>query len=322
MSLHNSFTLETLLSMPDNSADNHRIAKDGPSMKEHLSTNRSLRQSIVVFISARALGHLGFALVSSQACRWRRTHSAVPQSLFAVWLTWLLPSALAEPPPQAEIKKPKRRIRSPRQSMQTTPMPLDGPSQRRTQVPAPLDLTPILATRAVDTQPARHVCFADAQGGPTTLTIAETPAQPIATVQSIHLVEDSSPRPSISALPEIDSAAQESDSSRTSRPSSLQRSSRLQKFKLGFTKPRSESLDRADQNSITSEGALSIVYNTTFNDPYFRFPTTSRNVVLSTWKFCFFVTEKSYISRHDSGRAIKEFTNPTIFSEMFIASKI
>ena len=184
------------------------------------------------------------------------------QSLFAVWLTWLLPSALAEPLPQAEIKKPKRRMRSPRQSMQTTPMPLDLPSRRKTQAPAPLDLTPILATRAVDIQPARRVYFADAQGGSTTLrrnTISEAPTQSIAIVQSTHLVEDSSPRPSLSALPEIDSAAQDSDSSRTSRPSSLRRSSRLQKFKLGFTKPRSESLDRADQNSVTSEGALSII---------------------------------------------------------------
>ncbi|KAF9531891.1 hypothetical protein CPB83DRAFT_46035 [Crepidotus variabilis] len=188
---------------------------------------------------------------------------------------------MATPPaPSAEVKAPKpKRLTKPPRRQSVPPVSVAAPEPRprppaTRRVSAPVDLTPILSTQSVDNNPTRRVYFADRpMVSPfirrNTTPDLPSPAKTQSMFQSIHSVVSGGSRPSSPALPpkdlDINQAsgdtcsileAPESDSSRPPSRSSLFRASvGLQKLKFGM-KPRSESLDRAndkaDQNSIAS----------------------------------------------------------------------
>jgi len=223
--------------------------------------------SAFILISARCIGHLGFAL-----------------SLFAIWFGWLLPASVQAPPEPAEVKPPRQLYKSPRRpphatatthaestsesSSETPARPRPLPTRR---VSAPVDLTPIpiLATGAEDhSTPSRHVYFVDEPFAPIVRrnTMPE-PSKFMCPMKAIHhacttvIHNPSQPTPATyphAAQPAcecLDDTIPDSDSSRhSSRTSLLRPSSRLQKLKLGFNnKARSESAEKsADQNSLAS----------------------------------------------------------------------
>ncbi len=188
------------------------------------------------------------------------------QSLLAVWLTWLLPTSVVGAPLPSEFARAKQPTRPPRRTAEVSiATGTSRLSKRIRHAVAPIDLTPILATRAIDPQTARRVHYADASPSPTAAvqnTTAEIPidVNPTAILQ----VENSgsqtsvvSPEKASDTAGPLDNETVESDSSHTSSCNSRKRSHCLPKLKLRFHKRRSESLDRADQSSVASTGLLS-----------------------------------------------------------------
>lgn len=157
----------------------------------------------------------------------------VPQSLFAVWMAWLMPTAILQQSALPDIKRLKSRTKPHHHLPPTLPS--------------------ILATNA-GAQQARRVYFADDASVTKQTTVKPAQTAIILPSQS----SEAGPRlPSsdenvAGASESLDSLVLESDSS--SRPSSLKRSSRLAKFKLGF---RSSSLDvtTANQTYGSSDGS-------------------------------------------------------------------
>ncbi|PPQ99948.1 hypothetical protein CVT26_009303 [Gymnopilus dilepis] len=212
--------------------------------------------SILIFISAKALGSLGFAV-----------------SLLAVWFGWLLPASVTAPALPAEdldLKKPRLPSRHPRRPPSHDVKPLPTPLRRAS---APVNLTPILAHHPEESHNnSRRVYFSDMP--PATITRRNTmPEQPQDNAEGPTLYQavlssvNASPESSTSTLPTpdvhptanyLDDAGRESDSSLQSCKASLLKSAtRLQKLKLTFHAKhhRSESADKlisGDQSSIAS----------------------------------------------------------------------
>ncbi|KDR85681.1 hypothetical protein GALMADRAFT_132345 [Galerina marginata CBS 339.88] len=211
--------------------------------------------SILIFVSAKALGSLGFAV-----------------SLLAIWFGWLLPASITGPTPPAtpgelDITKPRLPSKHPRRSAPNGHVgPLPVPIRRAS---APVDLTPILVPRSEEAQVTpRRVYFTDSPPSP--IIRRNTMPEPKHNYagqllyQAILSSANVSPGSSTSTLPTqepqatlecFDDGTPDSDSSlHSAKASLLKPSSRLQKLKLGFNKGhRPEPLDKqADQASIAS----------------------------------------------------------------------
>jgi hypothetical protein len=170
--------------------------------------------------------------------------TGVAQSLFAIWLAWLMPTAILPQPALPDIKNLKSRTQPP----------------RRPTLPLDRNLAPILAENPGN-QPPRRVYFADAPSDATITTQTTVTVPPVQatdsqsttssqTTEASHQLSMHSPEIAAGPFESLDSLVLDSDSS--SRPSSLKRSSRLTKFKLGF---RSPSLDVAANHS--NDGSFS-----------------------------------------------------------------
>ncbi|CAA7264807.1 unnamed protein product [Cyclocybe aegerita] len=240
--VHHPGTLSFTFRMPPNTLDHPADDSQTPPLNNQ---GGDASASVFVFLSARCIGSVGFAV-----------------SLFAIWFGWLLPAAIMAPAPPApvEIKasrvssKPTRRATSAALASRRLPKPI-----RR--VSAPVDLTPILALPAEDTQlTSRHVYFVDKDPSPIVRrnTMPE-PSKSNPTSQSIdQLIHDSlthNSRPTPSTQAHIEETPAESDSSRHSSRTSLLRHSRLHKLKLNFQSKsnRAELQDKPfDQSSLAS----------------------------------------------------------------------
>ncbi|KAF8167399.1 hypothetical protein B0H34DRAFT_669859 [Crassisporium funariophilum] len=248
----------TSLSMPPKATDESAADPKYLALNDVNATGKG-NASILIFISARALGSLGFAV-----------------SLFAIWFGWLLPAsptapAAAEFP--SEIKKARPPLKHPRRSTpnSVTP-PLPTPFRRAS---APVDLTPILGPHYEDAHhvPSRRVYFVDSPPAPiirrnTMPEPSQTNTQGQSLCQVILGSITGSPRSSTPSLPPtppngtqpgcdcLDELAPASDSSRHSSQTSLVRpSSRLQKFKLGFNAKTNRNVNndaQFDRESIAS----------------------------------------------------------------------
>ncbi|KAJ3514025.1 hypothetical protein NLJ89_g2609 [Agrocybe chaxingu] len=242
--VHHPGTLSLTFRMPPNTLDHPANDSQTPPLNDQ---GGDASASVLVFLSARCIGSVGFAV-----------------SLFAIWFGWLLPAAIMAPAPPAAVEiNPSRVSSKPRRVTSAAPASrrLRKPIRR---VSAPVDLTPILAPPAEDTQLAsRHVYFVDKDLSPIVRrnTMPE-PCKSSPTSQSIdQLIHDSltqNLRPTPSTQPHCNSTEEtpaESDSSRHSSRTSLLRHSRLHKLKLNFQSKsyRAELQDKPfDQSSLAS----------------------------------------------------------------------
>ncbi|KAF4611696.1 hypothetical protein D9613_004206 [Agrocybe pediades] len=222
------------------------------------------RASILVFISAHALGSLGFAV-----------------SIFAIWFGWLLPAAFTTPgsaaaSPTAKedsaeinkpVSKPRLAARQPRQSAPNTRAKAISPAPIR-RASAPVAITPILVPRPEDVPSnPRRVYFKDSilptvvrrntMPEPEPVCVGAVPKSGTMSVpSSANNSRSASPvRMSSGAAVEGTEGVLDSDNSPHSSKASLHMQSCLQKFKR--RKPvRSDSSEKdkqaGDQASITS----------------------------------------------------------------------
>ncbi|KAF5312444.1 hypothetical protein D9619_002637 [Psilocybe cf. subviscida] len=204
------------------------------------------RASILVFISAQAIGSFGFAL-----------------SLLAIWLGWLAPAAAANLIETKEANesqpRPVQRHSHHRSLSRGGPVPPTPPTPMR-RVSAPVNLQPILSARTQEKAIPRHVYFADAEFPPlvrrnTIEGCVPTPPKlaPLAPLGKFM----TSPLASTSILPPQESPEEHVPESDQSSKFNLQKPpSRLQKLKLFNKGTRIESTIETgkpgDQASITS----------------------------------------------------------------------
>jgi len=287
--------------------------------------------SILIFISAKALGSLGFAV-----------------SLLAIWFGWLLPASItapAVPPEELDLKKPRLPSKHPRRPTSNGANPLPMPVRRAS---APVNLTPILAHHPEEFHNSlRRVYFSDMPSTSITRrnTMPEQPQDKPAGQTLYHTVLNSvngSPVSSTSTLPApashpgseyLDEVAPESDSSLQSCKASLLKSaSRLQKLKLGFhvKHGRPEPLDKlaGDQSSIASTeseksarrasgsgfvASWTLTRNRTAPD------VTAEAALPSPSRLSF--TRRRASSRPASSPATATFTAPDLLSPTFLSRK-
>ncbi|KAF9055973.1 hypothetical protein BJ165DRAFT_463529 [Panaeolus papilionaceus] len=254
-----STTFTSAMIMSAKSTEIVNMEQASVSRKE--SNLNDVRAPMLIFISAHAIGSLGFAL-----------------SLLSIWFGWLLPTSTVpvSEPESAEIKKvrsPSRHLRRPSQSVSSKAPPLPVPIRRSS---APVDLASILVPHSDESQQyGKRVCFADSPPL-TPITRRNTmpePSHPSYRAPSLHqLIEasvSSSSAPSTSQTEEhehlpavvtavFDDLVTQSDSSRPpSRSSFIKPASRFQKLKLGFSVkspklPPPQSEQQGDQVSIAS----------------------------------------------------------------------
>ncbi|KAF8910086.1 hypothetical protein CPB84DRAFT_1842742 [Gymnopilus junonius] len=230
-----------------------KAVHERPNVTEPPLLDKSSEQtSILIFISAKALGSLGFAV-----------------SLLAIWFGWLLPASMTAPvlpPEELEHKKPRSPSKHPHRPTSHAVNPLAMPARRAS---APVNLTPILAHNQEEVHNStRRVYFSDMSPAPITRrnTMPEKPqdkSEGQTLYQTVLSTVNGSPVSPTSVLPTPDSPpaseymddiTRESDSSLQSCKASLLKSaSRLQKLKLSFhVKHNRQELLGCDQSSIAS----------------------------------------------------------------------
>ena len=199
--------------------------------------------SILVFLSARAIGSFGFAVVGVLLCTQLTRHLIVFQSLLAIWFGWLLPASLTTSV-TSEIKKPRLSLKHRRRAVSWA-----STAVRRSSTP--VDLAPILVPH-VGENSSRRVSFADFPSTPA-VRRNTLPEPRDSFTPSISIISPPHSRPGTPPNGFLDNLnAHDSDSS-------LSRPSRLQKLKLGFNLKtnRQVSADKqSDRDSITSIGSL------------------------------------------------------------------
>ncbi|KAF9486475.1 hypothetical protein BDN70DRAFT_870029 [Pholiota conissans] len=131
--------------MPPKTLDDS--STQSPTNNVNTPQNEETKASVLVFISAQAIGSVGLAM-----------------SILAIWFGWLLPASIAstnaEPP---EIKKSQSPpLRHHRRPVSIAPITITPPTPMR-RASAPVNLTPILSSSAGDGSAAgpRHVYFED-----------------------------------------------------------------------------------------------------------------------------------------------------------------
>lgn len=210
------------------------------------SLSDSTQASILVLLSARAIGSLGFAMVGGRVQPTYSQTYTLFQSLLAIWFGWLLPVSLTAPAP-SEVK-PRPVPKHHRRSVSSPPV-----STQLRRNSTPVDLAPILVPYSEENlhDPSRRVYFADSLlSSPVRQNTMPEPKNSSATPVSHHPSSSPPETPPDTSLDDL--SAQDSDSS-------LSRPSRLNKLKLGFNPKsnRQSSVDKQfDTVSVTSIGSL------------------------------------------------------------------